>query len=101
MKTKAVIIDIRVAVKDDFTDQFGKPRNGTMYFSESKTLGIHPQPSYLTENTDLETFRELFKCKQLWVAVRPLEEVILIEKRKPIKKYQDYRNKHENKKRRK
>lgn len=98
MKTKAVIIDIRLAMKDDFTDQFGKPRMGVMYFAESKKLGIHTQPFYLTDNTDLPTFRELFKCRQLWVPVRPLEEVKTMTKRLSAKKHHDYKNRFRKKK---
>ena len=75
-----VKMNLRVANRDDFSDQWGQKRIGTMYFQQSITGTICTQPFYFTDNTDLETFRALYASNQIYVPVRIFDEVEIIEK---------------------
>lgn len=71
-------IKLRYPVKSDFMDQFGKRIIGVMYFEKSIQTGIQPQPYFFNENTDMESFKELYKCKQILVPVRFSDPVEII-----------------------
>lgn len=74
-----VFMKLRLANKDDFADQFGKKRLGAIYFHQSATGAICTQPYYFTEETDLQTFRELYTHNQIYVPERLFEEVEIVE----------------------
>jgi len=63
-------IKLRLPKNDDFFDQFGKRIIGTMYFHKSMITGIEPQPYFFNENTDLKSFKELYKNHQVLVPER-------------------------------
>lgn len=74
-----VQMKLRIANREDFTDQWNKKRIGTMYFQQSITGTICTQPFYFTENTDLDTFKTLYACNQIYVPVRIFDEVEILE----------------------
>lgn len=74
-----VFMKIRPANKDDFADQFGNKIIGAMYFCQSSTGAIEPQPRYFSEETDLNTFRELYTHNQIYVPERFMEDVEIVE----------------------
>lgn len=73
------ILKIRIANAKDFADQFGNKKIGTMYFHQSSTGAIEPQPHYFNEQTDLKTFRELYTHNQIYVPMRIFEDVEIVE----------------------
>lgn len=78
-----VLMKLREATADDFANQFGEKRIGTMYFQQNFNGSVCTQPFYFTEQTNLETFRELYTSKQILVPVRifdPIEVVSETEK---------------------
>ena len=83
-----VFMKLRLSNKDDFSDQFGNKRLGVIYFEQSVTGAIQKQPRYFTEETDLVVFRELYIKNQIYVPVRPFEEVEIIEEKKEIEPQQ-------------
>lgn len=70
---------LRIANRDDFTDQWNKKRIGAMYFQQSITGVICTQPFYFTENTDLNTFKILYASNQIYVPVGIFDEVEILE----------------------
>ena len=84
-----VFMKLRVANKLDFSDQFGNKIIGAMYFCQSATGKIEPQPRYFSEETDLDTFRELYTHNQIYVPERLFEEVEIVEeKEEPVTQQQ-------------
>lgn len=79
-----VFMKLRVANKDDFADQFGNKIIGAMYFHQSVTGAIEPQPRYFNEETDLSTFRELYTHNQIYVPERLLENVEIVEDKEEL-----------------
>lgn len=77
--TRHAILKIRIANASDFADQFGNKKIGTMYFHQSSTCEIEPQPHYFNEETDLATFRNLYTHNQIYVPERIGEEVEIVE----------------------
>lgn len=75
---------IRVANKDDFADQSGRKRIGAIYFHQSATGAIEKQPLYFTEETDLNTFRELYTHNQIYVPVNHFEDVEIVEEKEEL-----------------
>lgn len=71
-------IKLRTPRKDDFFDQFGKRIIGVMYFHKSTITGIEPQPYFFNENTDMKSFKELYKCHQILVPERNSDPVEII-----------------------
>jgi hypothetical protein len=66
MKKKA-IINIRVALPLDFSDENGKKKYGTPYF-EMNSLGvIQNYIKYFSTETDLNQFKQLYKYGQIYV----------------------------------
>jgi hypothetical protein len=84
-----VLMKLRIANKDDFFDQWDKKRLGTIYFLQSATGEICTQPYYFTEETDKDTFRELYTHNQIYVPERLFEEVEIVEEKpEPITQQQ-------------
>ncbi|MRX40603.1 hypothetical protein GJU43_15050 [Flavobacterium sp. LC2016-23] len=90
MKTKAVILNLRVARREDFADELGQKKFGCMYFEQSFDGSFCNQPFFFHENTNMESFRELYATKQIWVLAGIFDEVEFVEKRKPIIKVKKY-----------
>jgi hypothetical protein len=86
MRTKAVILNLRVARPSDFADSLGEKKFGCMYFQQSITGTFCNQPYFFHENTDMEVFKELYSTNQIWVLAGIFDEVEIIDKRKPILK---------------
>ncbi|MFV8347284.1 hypothetical protein [Flavobacterium sp. ZB4P13] len=76
---KIVVMNLRVANRDDFSDQQGRKRIGTMYFQQSITGAICTKPFYFTENTDLTAFKILYASNQIYVPVGIFDEVEILE----------------------
>jgi hypothetical protein len=84
MGTKAVILNLRIAQREDFTDELGQKKFGCMYFQQSFDGSFCNKPYFFHENTDLDVFRELYNTKQIWVLAGIFDEVEIVDKRKPI-----------------
>jgi len=84
MCTKAVTLNMRVAIASDFSNDIGGKKYGCMYFQENHDGTFCNQPYFFHENTNMEVFRELYKTKQIWVLAGLFDEVQFINKRKPI-----------------
>jgi hypothetical protein len=80
MKPKAVILNLRVAVGTDFSDELGQKRYGCMYFQQSIKGTFCNQPYYFNENTNLQVFKELYKSEQIWVLAGIFDDVEIIDK---------------------
>jgi hypothetical protein len=79
MKTKAVIMNLRIGNSNDFSYDSGAKRYGAIYFQQNFDGAFCTQPFYLTEATDFEAFKELYHSKQIWVPLRVFDEVEFIE----------------------
>lgn len=79
-----VFMKLRVANKDDFADQWGRKRIGAIYFQQSATGAIESTPHYFTEETDLNTFRELYTHSQIYVPERLFDEVEVVEEKEEL-----------------
>lgn len=90
MNPKAVILNLRVAVASDFSDELGQKKYGCMYFEQSVNGTFCNQPFFFHENTDIKKFRELYRTKQIWVLAGIFDDVDFVEKRKPIVKQSRY-----------
>lgn len=84
-KEKFVVMKLRVAKRDDFSDQFDQKKLGTLYFCQSREGVIENKPYYFTENTDMVTFKQLYNCNQIFVPVRHFEEVEVWEEDRDMK----------------
>jgi hypothetical protein len=84
MRTKAVILNLRVAKASDFKNELGQKKYGCMYFQQSISGTFCNKPYFFHENTDLDVFRELYNSNQIWVLAGIFDDVEFIEKRKPI-----------------
>jgi hypothetical protein len=85
MKTKAVILNLRVARRNDFSDELGQKKYGCMYFQQSIKGTFCNQPYFFHENTNMEVFKELYSSSQIWVLAGIFDEVEIIVRHKPIK----------------
>jgi hypothetical protein len=85
MKSKSVILNLRVARATDFSDELGQKKYGCMYFQQSIDGTFCNQPYFFHENTDLEVFRELYSSTQIWVLAGIFDKVEIIDRRKTIK----------------
>lgn len=81
MKNQAVILNLRVARASDFSDASGQKKYGCLYFQQSIKGTFCNQPYYFNENTDMEVFKELYQCRQIWVLAGIFDEVIIIERK--------------------
>ena len=79
MTTKAVLMNLRIGNSNDFSYDSGAKRYGSIYFQQSFDGTFCTQPFYLTEDTNMETFKELYHSKQIWVPVRVFDEVEIVE----------------------
>lgn len=86
MKTKAAILNLRVARASDFSDELGQKKYGCMYFQQSINGSFCNQPYFFHENTDMEVFRDLYQCRQIWVLAGIFDEVTVIERQARKKK---------------
>lgn len=68
-----VLLNLRVATKEDFADEFGNKIIGVPYFEQSSTGVVQPTIKYFTENIDMQNFKELYACNQIFVMVNPNE----------------------------
>jgi hypothetical protein len=84
MKSKAVILNLRVAIGTDFTNELGGKKYGCMYFQQNRDGTFCNQPYFFHENTDLQIFRELYQSNQIWVLAGIFDKVEYLEIRKPI-----------------
>lgn len=84
MKSIAVTLNLRIARKEDFSDEVGKKKFGCMYFQQSFDGSFCNQPYFFHENTDMEVFKELYSSKQIWVLAGIFDPVEFVNKRKPI-----------------
>jgi len=75
MKT-TITMTLRVAVKNDFFNSNNEPLYGRMYFTYSYAQHkFDTKPYYFTEYTDKNTFRALYRCKQLFVLEKLFDDV--------------------------
>lgn len=79
MAHKIVVMKLRIGNSNDFAYDNGTKRYGAMYFQQAFNGGFCTQPFYLTSETNMETFKELYLNKQIWVPVRVFDEVEIIE----------------------
>ncbi|WP_289659465.1 hypothetical protein [Flavobacterium panacagri] len=84
MHSKAVILNLRVARKGDFSDELDRKKFGCMYFQQSFDGSFCNQPYFFHEETNMEVFRELYASKQIWVLAGMFDEVEFVNKRTPI-----------------
>lgn len=84
MKTKAVLLNLRVAQASDFSNEIGEKKFGCMYFQQSIDGTFCNKPYFFNEDTDMWVFRELYKTNQIWVLAGIFDEVEIVDKRKPI-----------------
>jgi hypothetical protein len=80
----SVIMKLRVANRNDFADQVGNKKIGVLYFQQSYSGNFCTQPYYFSNETNLETFRELFATKQIWVPMGIFDEIEIIEVKEKI-----------------
>lgn len=76
---------LREAKKEDFADQWGHKRIGAIYFQQSMTGAICTQPFYFTEDTNLESFRELYTANQIFVPIGIFDEIEITEEKEEPK----------------
>jgi hypothetical protein len=76
-----VFMRLREAQKEDFADHFGHKRIGAIYFQQSVTGAICTQPFYFTEETNLETFRELYTSRQIYVPIGIFDKIEIVEEK--------------------
>lgn len=76
---------LREAKKEDFADQWGRKRIGTIYFQQSISGAICTQPFYFTEETNIESFKELYTANQIFVPVGIFDKVEVLEEREELK----------------
>ncbi len=63
----SITLNIRPAVRDDFTDQWNNKRIGTAYFCKNKDGILEQRVYYFTEFTQMETFKTLYANGQVFV----------------------------------
>lgn len=62
-----VFLQIRPAVKEDFTSIDNTKKLNVPYFCKNKDGVIEKKINYLTENTDMVNFKTLYNDKRLFV----------------------------------
>jgi hypothetical protein len=77
--TTKVIMQLRVATREDFADLYGNKRIGVMYFQQSQAGEMCTQPFYFNENTEIHNFRQLYSTSQIFVPVRIFDEVEIVK----------------------
>lgn len=82
MKTRHVLLKLRLANKDDFADALGQKKYGTAYFEENSHCTIERSIKYFTPNTDLLQFKKLYANNQIYVMVNGNEAEIIDEENK-------------------
>lgn len=84
-KERFVIMKLRVANRDDFSDQFGNKRLGVMYFCKNKDGIIEKKPNYFKEDIDMITFKQLYANQQIYVPLGLFDEVEVWEEDQDMK----------------
>lgn len=82
MKTRHVLLKLRLANKDDFADQFDQKKIGTVYFEQNSLGMIERKINYFSENTDLSSFKKLYANEQIYVMVNANQAEIIDEENK-------------------
>jgi hypothetical protein len=72
---RQVVLKIRIAKNTDFSDQFGNKKIGTVYFCENSKGIVEEKINYLTIDTDMFTFKQLYANNQIYVFINPFEVV--------------------------
>lgn len=67
MKTRHVLIKLRLANKDDFSNELGQKKYGTVYFEENSNGIVERSIKYFNLNTDLLQFKKLYANNQIYV----------------------------------
>ena len=62
-----VSLNLRIATANDFKTNSGDRKNGALYFQKNSKGIIEPHPNYLTDDTDISNFKELFNNNQIFV----------------------------------
>lgn len=84
MTSKAVILNLRVAIATDFSNEIGGKKFGCMYFQQNYDGTFCNQPYFFHEGTNMEVFRELYRSNQIWVLAGLFDEVEYLNIPKPI-----------------
>lgn len=84
MISKAVILNLRVAIATDFSNEIGGKKFGCMYFQQNYDGTFCNQPYFFHEGTNMEVFRELYRSNQIWVLAGLFDEVEYLNIPKPI-----------------
>jgi hypothetical protein len=79
---KIVVMNLRVAIREDFADLYGNKKIGVLYFQQNHDGNMCTQPFYFNENTEIHNFRQLYSTGQIFVPVRIFDEVEIIEETK-------------------
>lgn len=82
MKTRHVLLKLRIGNKDDFADGAGLQKYGTAYFEENGMGIVERKIKYFTPNTDLLQFKKLYANNQIYVMVNGNEAEIIDEENK-------------------
>jgi hypothetical protein len=62
-----VFLEIRPAIRKDFTAIDNSKKLGTPYFCKNKDGIIEKKINYLTENTDMVTFKKKYNNNEIFV----------------------------------
>lgn len=69
MEKRHVLVELKVAVKEDFANPDGSKKINVLYFQQSITGIIEKQACYFTNETNLPNFRMLYASGQIWVPI--------------------------------
>ncbi len=76
---KIVVMNLRVAIKEDFADEYDNKKIGVLYFQQNHDGNMCTQPFYFNENTEIHNFRQLYSTGQIFVPVRIFDTVDILE----------------------
>ena len=76
---KIAVMKLRIAIATDFANKDKSKKIGTLYFQQSVTGEIEPQPQYFTNNTDMSQFKLLYSKNQIYVPMQLFDEVEILE----------------------
>ncbi|WP_281238139.1 hypothetical protein [Flavobacterium praedii] len=72
-------MNLRVAIKEDFADEYDNKKIGVLYFQQNHDGNMCTQPFYFNENTEIHNFRQLYSTGQIFVPVRIFDTVDILE----------------------
>lgn len=62
-----IIVELRDAVKEDFSHPDGSKKPNVLYYQRSHTGYIEHKPCYFNADTNMRNFKELYAAKQILV----------------------------------